>query len=339
MERVEGKSTTHGTITMHPSTLTAGTSPSNTSPTGTSASGKPPAATTAGAKDWVTDTVRHAQETKQIDAYLKGDGQATDHVRCIITNISNTPYRLVIPKFECFSPRENGINVKGMSQNMMFMGTAMAVEVPLEGAKSLDTVTEFKKRCDDAVVKVAPGKTADFMILTNCISTKTVVPPPSEVKGKNPEYAAGPYSDTATWRRLAAITQVCEELARSGAYSTLPLKNAQKQLTQLTLWRQLGIASGDADDAVSTESIEHDVMKQLSEQADKDPSLKNKLQEMGYQLTPESEIAKELLKIAKKDGAFQQKLKSIGYDASGSKGLPDTVTELVHKAQADPQLR
>jgi tetratricopeptide (TPR) repeat protein len=199
-------------------------------------------------------TIRDAVKDGKVSLKVVGDGVHTSHVRLALTNKTALPIVVFIPANEILQPGNKSI------QKMMMRRSS--------------------------ALKLAPGATNEFELGTVCASVKSIPPPP----GQPSDYTAGPYGDEKTWKQMASIVAAADQLDSKDLFHDVPLKNERKeQIAQFAIWRVLGLASGNPDDAVTPESIESDLLRLTGETVKKDPKRMAELGE-GYQLNNKGEL-------------------------------------------------
>ena len=137
-------------------------------------------------------------------------------------------------------------------------------------------------------IEVPVNKAAVLEASTVSISTLATPAPPNRLVS----FTAGPYANIKSWKQFAAIITAAQDLENTHAYDRSPLKtNRQQQMTQLAIWKVLGLASGKPQDAVTPKRIGNDLLKELSYKVKRDPDLKSKLVRAGYIISPQGNIA------------------------------------------------
>ncbi|GEM_PF-920097 len=204
-------------------------------------------------------TLRQAVKSGKVTMQVQGDGVTTSSVRLLLTNTTGNEIKLVIPANEVLHPNMPGV------QKMM--------------------VTK------DTIITVPVGQVAIAKVETICASVKTIAPPP---KG-GVAFDVGSYPDAKVWKQLSAIIAASNDLERNGGYSGVPIKkeqNRKEQIAQLAVWRLLGLISGRPEHAVTPETIEDDMLKELKQQARKNPKILDQFNG-AYQLDGKGELVVE----------------------------------------------
>lgn len=203
----------------------------------------------------VTTSLKEGVKNGKILLQVKGDGVSTSSIRAIITNKTGSALKITIPANEILQP-----NLPGVAKMMIV--DARDAEVP-----------------SNKIIVVG--------LVTVSVSTITTPPIPNRIIN----CTCGAYPDRRLWHQFASIVAAARELESTHAYDRLPLKvQRQMQLTQLTIWRLIGIVSGKPQDAVTPQKIGNDVLKEMSVKVNKDPALWAQLVSAGYRMTPQGKI-------------------------------------------------
>lgn len=187
-------------------------------------------------------TLRQAVKSGKASMKVRGDGVTTSSVRLQVTNKTNAPLKVVIPANEILKPNVNGV------QNMMVIA--------------------------DVFMTIPVGQTTIAKIPTVCASVKTVPPPPAD----GVEFTAGNYEDPAVWKQLSGIIAASKEIEKNGGYKGLPVAgSAKEQISQLAVWRLLGLKSGAPEHQVTPQTIQQDLINAVSEAVKKNPAMLGQL--------------------------------------------------------------
>ncbi len=174
-----------------------------------------------------TSTLEVSIRQGKVKLELKGDGKTTSRVGVTLTNHSQSPLRVLIPKYQFFVPDVSSF------QTMM---------------------------CTDSrVIDVAPGSTATAEIPTVCASAKTVKPPPAE----GVSYLPGPHPDPALGSTAVGILEASSQLAQSNCFDTVPIpkERCHSTITQLAIWKEAGSRTPDPADDVTGPVIKQDLLQ------------------------------------------------------------------------------
>lgn len=199
-------------------------------------------------------TLRNGIKSGKIKMKVKGDGVTTSSVRLQLTNTSNAPIKVVIPANEILRPAVSGV------QNMMVVR--------------------------DMFMTVPVGQTAIMQIPTICASVKTVPPPPSD----GVEFSAGNYEDPSVWKQLSSIIAASNEIDKQRGYGQILGKDTKEQISQLAVWRLLGLKSGAPEHQVTPQTISQDLISAVSEKVKRDPSILGQLGG-GYSIDKQGNLA------------------------------------------------
>lgn len=187
-------------------------------------------------------TLRQAVKAGKATMKVKGDGVTTSSVRLQITNKTNAPLKIIVPSNEILKPNVSGV------QNMMVIA--------------------------DVFMTIPVGQTTIAKIPTVCASVKTVPPPPAD----GVEFSAGNYEDPGVWKQLSGIIAASKEIERAGGYKGLPVAgSAKEQISQLAVWRLLGLKSGAPEHQVTPQTIQQDLINAVSEAVKKNPGMLGQL--------------------------------------------------------------
>lgn len=202
----------------------------------------PPVVSPKPADTMQVQTLRQAVKAGRATMKVKGDGVTTSSVRLQITNKTNAPLKIVIPANEILKPNVSGV------QNMMVIA--------------------------DVFMTIPVGQTTIAKIPTVCASVKTVPPPPAD----GVEFSAGNYDDPGVWKQLSGIIAASKEIERTGGYKGLPVAgSAKEQISQLAVWRLLGLKTGAPEHQVTPQTIQQDLINAVSEAVKKNPGMLGQL--------------------------------------------------------------
>lgn len=186
---------------------------------------------------------------------IKGDGVSTASVRAILHNQTSGRLKVAISPNEVIQS-----SLPGTAKLMVTDGRE--IDVPANEMTVIELPT----------VSVSP--------------ITTPAPLPKVVTA-----TSCAYGNTKLWHQFASIIAAAKQMGKAHAYDKLPLKiNAQQQVTQLAIWKVLGIATHKPQDAVTAQKIGNDVLKEISEKIKKDPGLRAQLLSAGYKITPQGRV-------------------------------------------------
>jgi tetratricopeptide (TPR) repeat protein len=262
--------------------------------------------TGAGSGNSPLETLRDALKSHDITMKLQGDGMHTTSVRLLLSNTTKRTIKIVIPANEVLHPNTLTVQTMLISHDIVAevpAGQTAIVEVQtvcasvktiqpppgvtdgldfsagdyadpavwaqlasiIAAGQELSNVGAFGKllMASDAVIK---QEIADEV---KTVLAKSVTDYMMQNPGTSQADAEQAIANDK--KQMDAITQTAE--------NTVMRKEKRKQLdqiTQLAIWRLLGIKSGKPDEAVTPVSMVDDFLKQLSLQAKTEPSIIDK---------------------------------------------------------------
>lgn len=118
-------------------------------------------------------------------------------------------------------------------------------------------------------------------LATVCVSPKSAKPPPSE----GVTYRLGARHPEEVNQLLSRVLEMARDLQLEKFYKRIPIPDARREHTiaQLAIWMELGKQSNRPQDAITTEGIKEELVKQAGVKAETLPPDQQKELERGVQ--------------------------------------------------------
>ncbi|MBS2007713.1 MAG: tetratricopeptide repeat protein [Cyanobacteria bacterium SZAS TMP-1] len=249
-------------------------------------------------------TLRQALKSNLVKLKVQGDGINTTKLSLQVTNTSGQPIKVVIPQNEVLHP--NSLSVQTMLINQDIVLSIAAGETAICTLKTVCAspktvppppaaqeglnfeVGDYKNAqlWSQIAAIIAAGKELEtvgafgtlLMPSKEAMAKLVDEEVQSEVKRRIEKYL----SDNPTQNKEQAEAAVQQEMEsiKILAERTVSRRERHKraeQITQLAIWRMLGINSGKPQDSVTQSTLESDIIKELTEQIKRDKTLIAKL--------------------------------------------------------------
>jgi len=256
------------------------------------AEGAPPAVNLA--------TMRQAIKANQVTMKVQGDGVSTTKLSLQLSNVSDKPIKLVIPQNEVLHPNSGGVQTMLINQDIVVeieagktaivnlrtvCASPKTVPPPPRAQEGLNfQVGDYKnaEMWKQIAAIIAAGKELDMvgafgtLLLPSKESMAKLVE--DEIRDETNRRIEKYLSDNPTQNKEqadAAIKQEMESI-KFTAERNVTKRERQKridQITQIAIWRMLGISSGKPQDSVTQGSLESDIIKELTQQVKNDKTL------------------------------------------------------------------
>lgn len=245
-------------------------------------------------------TLRQAIKSGKLNLKVNGDSVNTTRVSLQLTNTGSEPMKVVVPANEILKPNNSSIQTMLINMDVVvsvppgqtsivnvdtFCASPKSVPPPPPVQEGLDfepTNYQDSGTWNELSQIVAAGKELEAAGAFGSLLYPSQASIDSMIDGEvndqlenrikelmkaNPELSRSKAEeivkkDVERIRKLAQRKVVSREKQKR-----------QEQITQLSIWKMLGLKSGDAKDMVSPETIQNDILKELSEQIKKDKTL------------------------------------------------------------------
>ena len=249
-------------------------------------------------------TLRQAIQSGNLKLKVNGDSVNTTKISLQLTNTGTEPIKVVIPANEILKPNKPGVQTMFITSDVI-----VTVQPGKTAIVSVGTMCASPKSVPPPppITEGLNFEVTDYKDLETWTKIAQIVEAGRELEMVGafgnlmfPSAAAIKAMIDAeitkeTERRIKELMKASPSLSRSQAeliikkdaeaIQSIAKKNVLErekrkrsdQIVQLAVWKTLGIVSGDSDDKVSPESIEKDILKELSEQIKRDKTLMAKL--------------------------------------------------------------
>ena len=249
-------------------------------------------------------TIRQALKSGQVKLKVQGDGATTTKLSLQLTNTGTTPIKVVIPANEVLHPNTPSIQTMVITVDLVVpinpgetaivtiptvCGSPKTVPPPPEVTEGLNfDVGDYQNPAVWAKLAaiIAAGKELESvgafgsLLMPSAELTQSNID--DEIKAEIKRRVDFFMSQNPTKLAAEADAEVRKDMEaiKLKAERTVSQRDKSKRIeriTQLAIWRMLGIDSGKPEDAVTPGSMESDILKQLTQQIKMDKTLVTKL--------------------------------------------------------------